>query len=183
MVLFFFSHLNAPDAPCPPHRNSAMTHRITLTILLITLSIRIEAALVRVVSIEDARTVVVDRAGKRERVQLAGVAIVDAAAARTMLEWTLVSSWILAEAQPGGGFLVWRSPDALFVNRELVVNGYARATLPQVEPTQRVAVTYLGTVDPGGTSRVSTAAPERGTSSGKTAPTRARPSRRGRSRK
>ena len=160
-----------------------MSHRFVFTILLLSFTIRVEAALVRVVSIEDARTVVVDRAGKIERIQLAGVAIVDAAAARTLLEWTLDSSWILVEAQPGGGFLVWRSPDALFVNRELVVNGFARATLPAVEPTQRVAVTYLGTVDPGGTSRVSTAAPARGTSSGKTAPTPARPSRRRRSRK
>jgi hypothetical protein len=123
-----------------------MRNRIILLAVVFVAALRAEGAMVRVVGIEDARTLVVERNGNRERVTLAGVAIVDEAQAKTMLEWTLASSWISVE-KTENGVLAYRSPDALFVNRELVTRGFARATLPGIEPTSHVAVTYLGTLN------------------------------------
>jgi hypothetical protein len=80
---------------------------------------------------------------------------------------------LLLEVQRDGEYFVYRSPDALFVNRELVLRGFARATLPEVEPAQHVIVTYLGTM-----KGVGVRAPAaRETGSGSTPPRPARPSR------
>ena len=112
------------------------------------LTFGLEAAMVRVVSIEDGRTIVVDRNGTRERVRLAGVEITDDARSRELLRWTAVEAWVMLEAAGHGEFLVYRSPDALFLNRELVLRGFARATLPGIEPELRAPARYLGTIDP-----------------------------------
>lgn len=120
--------------------------------LILTLSlcfaVSASAAMLRVTGIENGRTIVVDRNGTSERITLAGVAITDDLQARELLRWTLGSKWVLVESTPDGAFLVYRSPDALFVNRELVTRGYARATLDGIEPEYHLDVTYLGTINP-----------------------------------
>jgi hypothetical protein len=123
-----------------------------LIILSLLGSVCLRAEMVRVVGVENARTLVVDRNGTRERIQLAGVAIVDEARAVQLLRWTVGTSWVLLEAQPGGGHHVYRSPDALFVNRELVQRGYARATQHGIEAASNLIVTYLGEFDPPATT-------------------------------
>jgi hypothetical protein len=121
-----------------------MNTRTILMVLLCALSLRAEGEMVRVTGVVDGRTLL---AGER-RIALAGVKITDEASAKTLLEWTVLSRWVMVEAAPGGGHLAYRSPDALFVNRELVVRGFARATLPELEPASTLIVTYLGTINP-----------------------------------
>ncbi len=142
--------------------------------LILSLSLSANAAMVRVVSIDDARSITIEHDGVREHIQLAGIEVTDARHAEELLRWTLAKSWVMVEKQPNGGHLVWRSPDALFVNRELVLRGYARATAFGIEPQPIVIVTYLGEVDPplnapmaresrSGTDRRSPAPPSRKT--------------------
>lgn len=129
-------------------------------ILSLTFAFSLQARMVRVVSVDDHRTLTIEHDGRRERIELAGVEIVDARNAAQLLRWTIGTSWVLAEKHSGGGYLVYRSPDALFVNRELVMRGYARATAFGIEPESNLKVTYLGQVDP------PFIAPARGTGSG-----------------
>ena len=151
-----------------------MNIRNILLVVSFVVALRADAAMVRVVGIENGQTLLVERSGVRERVTLAGVTITDESAARTLLEWTLASRWISIEEAPGGR-LAYRSPDALFVNRELVLRGYARATLPDIEPQPTVPVTYLGTLNLGLPRASAAPAPTRvrterasGTGSGRT---------------
>lgn len=116
-------------------------------ILSLTLAVCAQARMVRVVSVDDPRTLTVEHGGKREQIQLAGVEILHPHEAAQLLRWTVGSAWVLAEQHPGGGCLVYRSPDALFVNRELVMRGYARATAFGIEPESNLRVTYLGQVE------------------------------------
>jgi endonuclease YncB( thermonuclease family) len=111
----------------------------------ICVSVRLEAAMVRVVGVVDGQTLVVEREGVATHVKLAGITITDDDGARSLMKWTLGSSWVMLEEQPDGGHFVYRSPDALFINRELVARGFARATLPAIEPHSHVVITYLGT--------------------------------------
>lgn len=104
--------------------------------------------MVRVVAIEDGRTIVVERGTARERVRLAGVTITDDARAKELLRWTAGEAWVMLEAAEGGEFLVYRSPDALMLNRELVARGFARATLPSIQPDLRAPSRYLGEWNP-----------------------------------
>ena len=126
--------------------------------------VRVEAGMVRVVDVLDGRTLVVERDGVRETVRLAGIAVLDETRATELLRWNVVSTWVMAEPRAGGGHLVYRSPDALFVNRELVMRGYARATEFGIEPDRNLVVTYLGTIDPPAAPLTATTA--RQTSSG-----------------
>lgn len=119
-----------------------------ILILGILIAIRVDAAMVRVVDVVDGRTLVVERDGQRETVRLAGIAITDETRAADLLRWSVVSFWVLLEPHAGGGHLAYRSPDALFINRELVLRGYARATAQAVEPERNLVVTYLGTLNP-----------------------------------
>jgi hypothetical protein len=151
--------------------------KIFFSLIFLFLVVRAEAALVRVTAIVDAQTLIVDRAGIAETIKLAGITITDVENARTLLEWTLVSKWVMLEPQSGGGCFVYRSPDALFVNRELVTRGFATTALPAIEPPQHVVVTYLGTV------RAPKTPAAAGSDSGKRPSTRARPSRPRRPRK
>lgn len=101
--------------------------------------------MVRFIEVADGQTIIIDRDGVALHVKLAGIDVIDEEGARTMLKWTLRSTWVLLEKQPGGGHFVYRSPDAMFINRELVTRGFARATLPAIEPETHVVITYLGT--------------------------------------
>jgi hypothetical protein len=169
-----------------------MTYRIFFLVSFLfsfLFASRLEASMVRVIDVIDGHTIVVERAGARENATLAGLAITDEDGARALLQWTVANAWVMLDEQPGGGHFVYRSPDALFVNRELVQRGLARATLPSIEATSHVVVTYLGTTtDPtiDGMRRRSAILLEgaarsraaRGNGSAPTPPRRARPSRR-----
>lgn len=156
-------------------------------ILSVSLALAARAEMVRVIEVQDGRTLVIARNGAREVIRLAGIAVTDELHARQLLRWTAGTSWVLIEKHASGDHLVWRSPDALLLNRELVVRGYARATLHGIEPEPNVIVTYLGQVNPAGpaptpgrrigsdTSRRSTATPSR-----KTRPPRSPKARTGR---
>ena len=149
-----------------------MTSRIFFFVFSFFFALHTHAAMVRVLDVVDGRTLVVERRGVAEKVQLAGIALTDDEGARTLMKWTLVSTWVMLEAQPDGGYFVYRSPDAQFINRELVLRGFARATSPAIEPQQHVVVTYLGTMNVGVRAP---AARESGT--GSTPPRPARPPR------
>jgi hypothetical protein len=150
-----------------------MTVRIFFFLVSLSLVVRVDASMVRVVGVTDGRTLTVERGGAPMQVRLAGIELTDDAGARALMRWTLVSTWVMLDEQPEGGFYVYRSPDALFVNRELVARGLARATLPNIEPVQHVVVTYLGTLRGLGIRIPS--APRSG--SGRSAPAPAKPSR------
>lgn len=122
--------------------------KLIFLIGFILITIRVDAAMVRVVDVQDGRTLVIERNGSRELVRLAGLAIVDEARATDLLRWSVVSFWVMLEPHAGGGQLAYRSPDALFINRELVVRGYARATAQGIEPERNLVVTYLGVLNP-----------------------------------
>jgi hypothetical protein len=121
--------------------------RVFKALVFVLFALRAEAAMVRVVSVEDGRTITVERNGSRERIRLAGVEITDETQARQLLRWT-AGDWVMLEAAGNGEFLVYRSPDALFLNRELVLRGFARATLDGITPELRPPSRYLGTYDP-----------------------------------
>lgn len=176
-VLSSTPHTDASFAALPLRiTKDAMTVRILFFLVSLWLGLRLDASMVRVLGVVDGQTLVVERGGVQVQAKLAGLALTDEPGARALMQWTLVSKWVMLDQQPGGGFYVYRSPDALFVNRELVARGFARATLPTIEPPQHVVVTYLGTLH-GGTARTPSAA---GSGSGKTGPAPAKPSRSGR---
>ena len=125
-----------------------MIQRIPFILISLCVSFAANAAMLRVLDIQDGHTIVVERDGVREPITLAGVTILDDAAARDLLYWTLSGSWVMVERSESGGQLVYRSPDALFINRELVQRGFARATLREVSTEPQLSVTYLGQIDP-----------------------------------
>ncbi|MGZ8730190.1 MAG: thermonuclease family protein [Thermoanaerobaculia bacterium] len=146
-----------------------------ILILGLLFVIRVDAAMVRVVDVQDGRTIIIERNGSRETVRLAGVAIVDEARAAELLRWNVVSSWVLIEPHASGGHLAFRSPDALFINRELVLRGYARATAHGIEPERNLIVTFLGVIDPPA-APVTATRPRTGTDTSRR-PTKTRPPR------
>lgn len=153
-------------------------NRILFIFLTLLTVVRAEGAMVRVVGIENGRTIVVDRGGTRVSVRLAGVAITDELRARELLRWTIGTSWVMVEAA-GEEFLVYRSPDALFLNRELVLRGCARATMPGIEPETQLAVTYLGVINPG--APTAAPAPKNGSGAARRSPAPRSPQAPGRS--
>jgi hypothetical protein len=98
--------------------------------------------MVRVVAVENSHTVVVDRNGVAQRLQLARV-VVDPEQEEEAALWlrrTLLSAWVLVEGTPDAAYL-YRSPDVMFINGELSRQRWLHAN---------VNMTYLGEVDPGG---------------------------------
>lgn len=159
-----------------------MTHRIFYSLItLLVFALRMDAAMVRVVGITDGQTLVVERGGVAVNIKLAGIAVTDNAGARALLKWTIGSSWVMLEEQPGGGHFVYRSPDALFLNRELVARGFAHATLQSIEPQSNVMVTYLGTLAP--TAPIAAAVRSRAAGGTGSAPSPRRPARPSRTRR
>lgn len=98
--------------------------------------------MLRVVAIADAQTVVVQGA-TAVPVRLAGVVITDPVGARAFLATALTGVLVTGEKR-GDAYLIWRSPDAMFVNRELVTRGYARATMQDVAPQHHFTMTWFG---------------------------------------
>lgn len=158
--------------------------RIPTIIVSLLISVCASAApMTRVHSIKDGRTIVVEGGAE---VRLAGIEITNEVGARDLLRWTVGTSWVMVERDENGSARVYRSPDGMFINRELVLRGYARATEPGIEPDQQIAVTYLGVVNPGprtgsgaGGGTVTRPAPRtgNGTSARSPAPRASRPRR------
>ena len=143
--------------------------------IFLVAALRVEAAMVKVVEVVNGRTIAIERNGVRETLSLAGVEILDDARARELLRWTAADAWVMVEQAGDGQFLVYRSPDALFLNRELVLRGFARATLPGTAPELRAPSRYLGEIQPMDApkprSKVSAKAPgQKGSGSGPRSP-------------
>jgi hypothetical protein len=106
----------------------------------------------RVVAIVDSHTITVERARVRTDVTLAGVELPPDAeeAGREFLARELMYRWVLVEPAPNGASYVYRSPDALAVNRAILttwLNG----------PSTHSA-TMLGWSSPGAHAKTSRAA-------------------------
>ena len=142
------SHTGPRPRPASPFLRTNINMRYLSMVLLVVAALRAESTMVRVVAIEDGQTITIDRSGTRERVRLAGVEVTNDPAARELLRWTAGEAWVMLEPAGGGEFLVYRSPDALLLNRELVLRGFARATLPATAPELRAPSRYLGVIDP-----------------------------------
>jgi hypothetical protein len=100
----------------------------------------------------DSRTIVVERIDGNEVVHLTNVDIPaeDEQAARDYLQQTLMGTYVYVENGK-----VYRSPDALFINRELAFGAYASPTLK---------MHYFGDINPGPRAqapRATSAAPVR----------------------
>lgn len=98
--------------------------------------------MVRVVAISGPSTIVVERDGVRSTVQLSGIEVIDAHNATALLRWSLGSSWVMIEAGQ-----VYRSPDGMLVNAELVKKGFARFI--GADPFPHTPAVYLGELDLG----------------------------------
>lgn len=156
-----------------------MIKSILFSLITLLVSLRLDAAMVRVTGVTDGQTLVVERGGVAVPVKLAGIQVIDDQGARSLLRWTVGSAWVMLEEQPDGGYFVYRSPDALFLNRELVARGFARAMLPAIEPQTHVAVTYLGTLyAPGPPPPKTPAVSGTGSARSSRSPARPSPSRR-----
>jgi hypothetical protein len=102
--------------------------RFFLCVSLVVFSQSLMAAvpMVRFSKVIDSRTIVVERDGGTKVVHLANVAIpaADEQAARDYLTDKLTGSYLYVE---NGN--VYRSPDALFINRELAYGAYASSSV------------------------------------------------------
>jgi hypothetical protein len=80
------------------------------------------APMVRVIGVKDARTLIVDRSGAPAEVKLGDVVIPpgDEAAAIEYLRTKVLDHYVMVESDE----YVYRSPDALFINRELLRRAY-----------------------------------------------------------
>lgn len=115
--------------------------RVIVCLFVLCLSLRAEGGeMARVVSIPAADRIVVEP--KRE-VRLAGIEVTDPRAAVALRELVGVGSWVMLEPA-GDAAWVYRSPDAMLVNRELVLRGLARATVPDLIEAPRTQMKYLG---------------------------------------
>jgi hypothetical protein len=153
-----------------------MIKSILFSLITLLVSLRLDAAMVRVTGVTDGQTLVVERGGVAVPVKLAGIKVLDHEGARSLLRWSIGTSWVMLDEQPDGACFVYRSPDALFLNRELVARGFARATLPAIEPQTHVVVTYLGTLYAPGPRPAPKSPAASGTGSARTSRSPARPS-------
>lgn len=116
-----------------------MIKRFLLVVSLLAAAPAVHAAsrMAQFVSAPDGHTIIVRRDGVDERVPLVNVflAAEDEPAAREFLERRLAGKWVYVE---DGN--VYRSPDALFINRELAYRAY---TAPQLQ------MRVFGEVNPG----------------------------------
>ena len=96
------------------------------SILVLSATALFAAPMVRVIDVKDARTLIVDRGGVRTEVRLGDVIIPpgEDAAAIEFLRTKVVEHYVLVENGVHGGAYVYRSPDALFINGELLRRAY-----------------------------------------------------------
>lgn len=114
-----------------------MKRFFALALLSSLVVLPVSAGMVRVVGVPDARTLVVDDAGRRSTIQLAGIVLSDddAAPATQYLRNLTFGQWVLVD----GGAFVYRSPDGLYVNGEMLRHAWR-------EPSR---FKYLGELDLG----------------------------------
>jgi hypothetical protein len=105
-------------------------------LVLFSFTVSAAASMVRVVEVTDARTLVVDDAGRRSTVHLSGVELADddVAPATEYLRGLTLGMWVLVD----GNSFVYRSPDGLYINGEMARHGW-RST---------IQMRYLGELDP-----------------------------------
>lgn len=96
------------------------------SILILTASSLFAAPMVRVIDVKDARTLIVDRAGVAVEVKLGDVVIPagEETAAIAFLRTKVVERYVMLESNARGEAYVYRSPDALFINGELLRRAY-----------------------------------------------------------
>lgn len=99
------------------------------------------APMLRVVRIAGPSTIIVERDGVPSEVRLSGIEVTDPQKSLAYLTWTVGSSWVLVEDGR-----VYRSPDALLINDDLVRKGFARSTSPTLVYT--TPAVYLGDLNP-----------------------------------
>lgn len=155
-------------------------HRIFFFLVLSLAALRLEAAtMARVVRVAGSDSLVVVRDGSEVTIRLAGITVTDARRATEVLRWSTHNAWVMLEPQAGDTWFVYRTPDALFLNRELVERGCARATAPGIEATLNAAVTYLGEINPPG---ITTPQPRTGRDTSRRSPAKPSPPARSRRR-
>jgi hypothetical protein len=109
------------------------------------------APMVRVVGVKGPSTIVVLRDNVESEVALTGIEITDPQNAAAFLRWSLASSWVMIENGQ-----VYRSPDAMLINAELVKKGFARSTAGIDNVRNGV---YLGELDLGPRDKTASRAP------------------------
>jgi hypothetical protein len=112
------------------------------SVLFLTASYLFAAPMVRVIDVKDARTLIVDRAGVAGEVRLGDVVIPpgEETTAIEFLRSTLVQHYVMVESNARGEAYVYRSPDALFINGELLRRAYL---------VQRTRMIIVGESSPG----------------------------------
>ncbi len=96
------------------------------SILILSASSLFAAPMLRVIGVKDAKTLIVDRAGVAGEVRLGDVVIPpgEEAAAVDFLRSKVVEHFVMVESNARGDAYVYRSPDALFINGELLRRAY-----------------------------------------------------------
>jgi hypothetical protein len=112
------------------------------SILVLSATALSAAPMVRVVDVKDARTLIVNQGGVRTEVRLGDVIIPpgEDAAAIEFLRAKVVDHYVMLENGAHGDVYVYRSPDALFINGELLRRAYL---------TQGTKMTIVGESSPG----------------------------------
>ena len=110
-------------------------------VFLFVCAFSVQAGMVRVLRVTGPSTIVVERDGSPSEVRLSGIEITDPQNAVAYLTWTLQSSWVMVEDGR-----VYRSPDALLINDDLVRKGFARSISPSA--LTRTPAVYLGELNP-----------------------------------
>jgi hypothetical protein len=112
------------------------------SILILTAATAFAAPMMRVTGVKDARTLIVDRGGVASEVKLGDVIIPpgDEAAAVDFLRTKVVERYVMVESNARGEAYVYRSPDALFINGELLRRAYL---------TEGTKMTIIGESFPG----------------------------------
>lgn len=96
------------------------------SILILSASGLLASPMLRVIGVKDAKTLIVDRAGVAAEVKLGDVVIPpgEETAAIEFLRSRVVEHYIMVESNARGEAYVYRSPDALFINGELLRRAY-----------------------------------------------------------
>ena len=96
------------------------------SIFILTASGLLAGPMVRVIGVKDAKTLIVDRAGVAGEVKLGDVVIPpgEETAAMVFLQNKVVERYVMVESNVRGEAYVYRSPDALFINGELLRRAY-----------------------------------------------------------
>jgi hypothetical protein len=96
------------------------------SILILTTAAAFGATMVRVTGVKDARTLIVDRAGVPAVLKLGDVIIPpgEEASAVEYLRTKVVERYVMVESNARGEAYIYRSPDALFINGELLRRAY-----------------------------------------------------------